>query len=259
MSKINKEIVIKLVILGVLILSFGYFIEADILKLYIHPRYIMLVKFSVVVLIIMFMITLFEVLKKSTIKKNMKTYVIFLIPLFMIITMNSSTVTDAAKGSRDTNISKDNQNTSSESVSQQDKVYEEYLKDKEKKQQVISDDGSITVNDDNYAMFLNNINTQMSEYENKEVEIVGFIYRQDDMKKNTFVIARYMMVCCVADMNLVGVLCESQEIVTLEDNTWIKVRGKLVLDKEKNELIIQIENLEKVNKPDKEYIYMNIY
>lgn len=90
-----------------------------------------------------------------------------------------------------------------------------------------------------------------------------FYLQNDNIKANQFVIARMLMVCCAADAQIVGFLCDSSA-QNLDKNTWVQVTG--ILDatnytdnsSKQTSLIplIKIQSIKKVNPPASKYIYI---
>jgi len=57
------------------------------------------------------------------------------------------------------------------------------------------------------------------------VEVVGFVYRDEEMAADQFMVARFLIVCCVADAIPVGLPVRYAEAAHLELDTWVRVRG----------------------------------
>jgi putative membrane protein len=113
----------------------------------------------------------------------------------------------------------------------------------------------VVVEDKNYMFFLNEAYNDCDEYLGKEIEITGFLYRDNSLKKNELVLGRVMMVCCSADTQIVGLLCNYQENFKFNNNTWVRVVGVLQENDSSEGVILNILALEKVEKPKNEYVY----
>ena len=81
--------------------------------------------------------------------------------------------------------------------------------------------------------------------------------KDKDLKENEFIIGRFMMVCCAADMQIVGMRCEGNNLESYDNDTWIKVKGKIKKDTYEGSVdpVIVIEDLEKDTSPDTSYVY----
>jgi|GEM_PF-2195217 len=57
--------------------------------------------------------------------------------------------------------------------------------------------------------------------------ITGFVYKDPLLAKNQFVITRYVMACCIADLCPIGIICESEDAPNLKADAWIEIEGTL--------------------------------
>ncbi|MBD7912146.1 MULTISPECIES: TIGR03943 family protein [Clostridium] len=254
MKKVNLEIMLKLFIL--LGFSTFYFIlvRSDMITLYVHPRIIPFAKFSIVAMMFIVLFLVFDILKARTVKRKMRNYIVFIIPFVMMLGMKpNSTNMGASNNSKFIEDKSDNvdsaQNNNISSA--------EPKNGNDNKKISIDENGKITVTDSNYINFLTEVENNIDSYINKEIEIVGFVYKEDGMKSNQFALVRNMMVCCTADMQMVGLLCDNAEPVKYEVDTWLKVNGTLELGKrlEEKVAIIKVKNIEKVDAPKTPYVY----
>lgn len=61
------------------------------------------------------------------------------------------------------------------------------------------------------------------------------------------------MSCCVADVQIVGLMCEYDNSVDLKENEWVSVEG--VIDVKDNKPVINVKEVIKLEKPKNSYIY----
>ena len=94
----------------------------------------------------------------------------------------------------------------------------EYLKDKKEYGQFIK------IDDDNLNV-LEEIQRDPERFIGKEIELCGFVCKESYLKNTQFVIGRIIITCCAADSKIVGILAEDKDIVKLEENEWVTVRG----------------------------------
>ncbi|QYR19431.1 TIGR03943 family protein [Paenibacillus sp. sptzw28] len=85
----------------------------------------------------------------------------------------------------------------------------------------------INVQDTGYVEVLSALQMYMDNFTNKPIEINGFVYREEGMKPNQFVIARFNIQCCAADAMPLGILVESDKAASYATNSWVHVSGKL--------------------------------
>ena len=116
-------------------------------------------------------------------------------------------------------------------------------------------DQEIIINRDNYVYSLDKILSDPLRYNGRKVEISGFVYRDSELNNEEFIIGRYMMVCCAADLQIAGIKCAANEKdnMNLDNNTWVKVQG--TISSTDNEAVIEVYNIEIDNNPDKQYVY----
>jgi uncharacterized repeat protein (TIGR03943 family) len=85
----------------------------------------------------------------------------------------------------------------------------------------------INVQDIGYVEVLSALQMYMDNFINKPIEINGFVYREEGMKPNQFVIARFNIQCCAADAMPLGILVESDKAASYATNSWVHVSGRL--------------------------------
>jgi len=91
----------------------------------------------------------------------------------------------------------------------------------------------------------------------------GFIYKQKGLIKDEFILSRIVVSCCVADSQLLGVLCNYPEGEIFAEGTWVNIDGTLskreYKDSKSGEIsvipIIKISKIEKSDVQNNEYIY----
>lgn len=115
-------------------------------------------------------------------------------------------------------------------------------------------------------------NKEIAEYSYK-VEVIGQIYDQEekpeqyeqdedniiDLKENEFIIVRFLMICCVADMIPLGLIIENnQKIKTTDYEQWVCVKGKIRFLKDERLGVyygyIHDDSIEKIEPPEVEYL-----
>ncbi|WP_271814104.1 TIGR03943 family putative permease subunit [Clostridium beijerinckii] len=270
MKKINAEVVAKiLILLGFSIFYLKIIVSNEILK-YVHPR---IIPFAIFGMISMFIITLFlisDIFYNNRKKFKIKNHFIFIFPLIMIIFMQSTSANSAIKGidtngklneSSSNNSSSNNSNNNSPSLNS---TYELYSGKSESDGQGQVDkiqlnivNNIIEVNINNFVSSLDEILGNPKKYEGKEIEISGFVYRDKDLKENQFIIARFMMVCCAADLQVAGIECSSSDSGSYDNGTWVKIKGKIKINTSEDGIdpVIAVETIEKDPAPDTSYVY----
>lgn len=273
MKKLNLESLIKiLILLGFSLFYLRIIVNNEIIK-YVHPR---IVPFAVFGMIAMFIIALFlsgDLFHNKKKRIKFKNYVIFIIPLIVIFLMKSTNANSTIKtsdintnsdilsnvnSSNNTSFNQGNNVTSDNSTFSlyEGKTESDGLGKVEKKQLDVKDN-VIEVNAKNFVFSLDEIIENVDKYDGKEIEISGFVYKDKNLKENEYIIGRFMMFCCAADMQIVGIRCNSNNLESYSSDTWIKLKGKIKKDTFKDNVdpIIIVEKIEKDPNPDTSYVY----
>lgn len=273
MKKLNLDIIIKIFIL----LGFSVFYLKIILNnqilIYVHPR---IIPFAIFGMILMFIIALFLItdgFHNNKKKIRFKNYVIFILPLIMVFFMqnvnaNSITKTNDINSNESSNNSANNatnqNNNITNTLASADSTYELYSGKTESdwqgtidKKQLDIKNNIIEVNQRNFVFSLDELIDNTDKYDGKEIEITGFVYRNKDLKENEFIIGRFMMVCCAADMQIAGIRCDNNNLESFNNDTWVKVKGKIKKDTYDGAVdpLIVVEHIEKDPNPDTSYVY----
>jgi uncharacterized repeat protein (TIGR03943 family) len=66
-------------------------------------------------------------------------------------------------------------------------------------------------------------------FEGKRIVTEGMLYTGEDMPGRHFMVYRFLMICCAADLMPAGVLVEHEEIGEYKNDTWVRVEGILGL------------------------------
>ena len=71
-----------------------------------------------------------------------------------------------------------------------------------------------------------NTTSDLDSFNGQEANIVGFIYRNPAMDgTDQFTVARFVMSCCVADAQAIGLTVEWPGGADLAEDSWVQVRG----------------------------------
>ncbi|MDO5725730.1 MAG: TIGR03943 family protein [Tissierellia bacterium] len=110
---------------------------------------------------------------------------------------------------------------------------------------------------------MTDISKNLDSLVGKEIKLDGFVYRDETIPKDQFVIARLLVVCCTADAQTVGFQCKTEDAKNFKDGKWYLIEGVLDITERENiftkELVkvplINIKNYQEIKKPQNEYIY----
>lgn len=119
--------------------------------------------------------------------------------------------------------------------------------------QVLSNN-HIEITNSNYTNILMDSYDHIDNYIGKNITVVGYIFKLPDFGNNEFVIARDMLV----DENhsqIVGFLCNYNQITEFEANSWVKINGVIEKGHYFGEIpIIRVKNIKKVTTPNEIFV-----
>jgi len=273
-KRLNVNIALKILLLLGFAAFFLYTIVTGSVNLYVHPRIIPYMIFASATMVVIAFLLLGDLFKSSKKKINSWSLLFYIIPLIMAFalpatsfdsstgtlgnvqlsgienksnnTVDSSETTEQTVSS--TENSSENSNSSSKDTTSSDATNEG----------VRLQDGVLIMTDSNFYECMNEIYNDMDKYEGVKIEVIGFVFNDnEEFSDNEFVPARLMMVCCAADMVPVGFLCRYDKASELTADTWVKVIGTIGKTQYEGETVpyIKAENVEKAEKPVNEYVY----
>lgn len=88
----------------------------------------------------------------------------------------------------------------------------------------------IEICDDDYGLWYMDVTEFPEKYDGKTVRIKGKVYKSPRLPRNTFVPGRIAMVCCADDAQMIGFICQSDNITRLKKNSWVTVTAKIRLE-----------------------------
>lgn len=272
--RFNINIALKILLLLGFATFFLYTIFTGSVSLYVHPRIIPYMIFASIVMTIIAFLQLSNLFKSSKKKINSWPLLFFIIPLIIAFALpaksfNSSTGTvgnvQLSGGENKTNNTvepsqesgpTDNLtgNNSGNSVSGSENT----TTNETSKNGLQLQNGVLVMSDNNFYECMNEIYSNMDKYDGVQIEVVGFVFNDNEgFSDNEFVPARMMMTCCAADMVPVGFLCHYDKASGLKADAWVKVTGTIGKTQFDGETVpyIKAESVEKTEKPDVEYVY----
>ncbi|MGG1660361.1 TIGR03943 family putative permease subunit [Brevibacillus sp. NRS-1366] len=115
----------------------------------------------------------------------------------------------------------------------------------------------ISLDDKVFLDGLTTIELYAKEFAGKELETLGFVYRQPDFTAQQFVVARFSVSCCTADASVFGILVEKPDSSKWAKDSWVKVRGKIEIRKVDGYemLVLKANHVEPVKAPKDPYVY----
>lgn len=123
--------------------------------------------------------------------------------------------------------------------------------------QTLEQSSKIAMNDYVFSSFYDEIHMDIEKFKGREIELKGFVYREDGLEPNQLVLSRFLITHCVADASIIGFISELSEASTLKENTWIQVKGVLDTTTYNGAVLpsIKIKSWKKINEPKEPYLY----
>lgn len=123
--------------------------------------------------------------------------------------------------------------------------------------QQLEQSSTIEMNDIIFSTYYEEMHMDIDKYKGREIELKGFVYKEDGLEKDQLVIARFLITHCVADAGIIGFISELPEASSIEVNTWIEAKGVLdTTDYNGTKFpIIKITNLKVIDEPKEPYLY----
>ena len=89
----------------------------------------------------------------------------------------------------------------------------------------------IEVKDADYALWYRDVTEEPAKYDGKSVCFKGQVALLRRDKNNMFAPGRFVMTCCVDDIEFCGVPCRYDKAKTLEPRSWVQVTAKITAEK----------------------------
>ncbi|MDU0205433.1 MULTISPECIES: TIGR03943 family putative permease subunit [Paenibacillus] len=118
---------------------------------------------------------------------------------------------------------------------------------------------TIVVKPEIYMEILSSIDLFKNNFIGKKIELTGFVYREDNMASNQFVVGRFAVSCCSADATPYGVMIDFPTAETYPKDMWVKVTGTVQNGSYNGNdiFIIKATQIDKIEAPSSPYVYPN--
>ncbi|WP_167577434.1 TIGR03943 family protein [Ammoniphilus sp. YIM 78166] len=129
-------------------------------------------------------------------------------------------------------------------------LYEQALKE-------VLDMPTIRLEGKTFAPYADAIFLHPDQLIGKPIELTGFVYKEEQMKEDELVLARFLITHCIADASVIGFLAQMEDAAILPQDAWIEVKGVLDIatygDFEMPR--IKVESWKTVERPEDPYVY----
>ena len=89
----------------------------------------------------------------------------------------------------------------------------------------------IMVNDEDYALWYRDVTEEPKKYEGKTVSFKAQVAKLRRQKDGMFAPGRFVMTCCVDDIEFCGIPCRYAGSAALESRSWVSVTAKISAEK----------------------------
>ncbi len=89
------------------------------------------------------------------------------------------------------------------------------------------------------------------------VNVEGFVLPDENLPEGQFLVARFIITCCVADATAIGLAVMPPDTLEHPTSGWIRVTGtmQVVSDQGKESLLIKAETIQPIPEPANPYLY----
>ncbi|WP_054199881.1 TIGR03943 family putative permease subunit [Clostridium baratii] len=242
--RLNKRELIYLIILFFITSIFYYLIIGDNIEIFLNPRMNKYIIFAFIIFVALTINQFFNAFTINTFRAVRRGALVFLVLILAFISLIYRN--DLKKELVNEEINKE--------ISYEEDNFNEIYKITERLNSENKEDkNTIVLNSDNYTRIFPNIMENPNEFKSKKIKTEGLVYKSKEINNNEFTIARKVMSCCVADVQIVGLMCEYDNSVDLKENEWVSVEG--VIDVKDNKPVINVKEVIKLEKPKNSYIY----
>jgi len=261
-----------------------YLVKTDSLQYYIAPRISLYVKWSAIGLMILAIYQLFMAIQAGSGErgccacdhvpakswmKNSCIYALFLLPLALGFLMPNRVMGSEIASMKGMNLSPTNMMNTKERTPRDgirdendealkklfpaDEFTEEYadLAIRLYKKDVIQ------IQELGFMERLTAIDLYLDQFLGHRMQISGFVFREEEMKGDKFVVSRMAMQCCSADAAPYGIIVQAAKGRNYAEDAWIEVTGTIrKTNYEGNEvMVLDAEQIEKIKAPKDTYVY----
>lgn len=91
----------------------------------------------------------------------------------------------------------------------------------------------IEISDDDYALWYRDMSEELDKYNGKVIKFKGIVARDPRLTKNSIILGRHVMTCCIDDIQYSGLICLFPDETKLKTRDWVTVKGKLKIEPHK--------------------------
>ncbi|MCH5586381.1 TIGR03943 family protein [Shimazuella sp. AN120528] len=240
-----------LICMGIALMLIGFVVTKEI-TLLVAPKMVWFVGFSIFVLMVFSLVQIWQLKGKELHRLGFSSYLLVLFPIFLFLFAPPKVLDASVANKKGVHYSKPNSQQEAEISPSDDPYAEEFA--------ALKKLNIIKITDSNYGDVLATIQIHPKELSGKQIQVKGFVYKDDTTGKNQFIAGRYLIVCCVADAEVAGYLVNLEHQKPLPENKWVEVTGKLKTTVGQDgtvEPIIFQSKIQMITAPKDPYVYFN--
>ncbi|MFZ5351699.1 MAG: TIGR03943 family putative permease subunit [Bacillota bacterium] len=262
MKRKIEQLIRLFIITGFLIYLLVLIISGD-LYYFINPSLRIFTYFSTVAFLLMAVVQAKKVISafkenSGSISRYVKlSYIVFCIPLILGFALPAKALDSFMIEKKGFNIEAAVQSSAAKDANSKPKSSDSVGTNTYDAESDINKMDVIKLEDWNFASIIEQLYADIDKNIGKEVEVKGFIFKTQELKENQFVIGRYIVTCCAADAEIIGLLCNSSDAAELAIDQWVIVKGiinKVAVD-DMEIPVIDVTSIEKTDRPPSEYVY----
>lgn len=102
-----------------------------------------------------------------------------------------------------------------------------------------------------------NYESDLEQFNGETASVIGFVYFDETLGENQFFVSRFVVSCCAADGFAIAMPVEWSEAATLEQDSWVLVKGsiKSITLNDKVAPMIVAESVQPVPTPEQPYLF----
>lgn len=119
----------------------------------------------------------------------------------------------------------------------------------------------IKVKNDDFGLWYDEIDHNISKYEGYTITITGFVSRDTTFGANQFRLSRQLMSCCILDMSPFGFVADFSKNLRFKNHQWVIVKANISLGNigvsgySHKGVVLKVESIKEISKAPSGYFY----
>lgn len=217
MGRFNFDEFLCLLVFILLDIAICYLVFTGKIEFYIGKK---MIKYAYITIVMLSIIACFQFQNIFTFQRN-SNLKLKLLPIIVAIILGVISINNQ-KTFKHNELNKEFKESNRSSIDK-NSLYEHEVDYSAIREDNIKEE-TLIVNESN-PMVLDDVRINPEKYIGRELEISGFVCKENYLKENQFIIGRIIMNCCAADSKVVGIIGEYDKAYELKENEKIIVKG----------------------------------